>query len=374
MADAIETDKTAEGSLPSDATRATPRSDAIEESSPSQTETSSRDVKENETLVEYLERTQVTEANKETDDKASVDAKEEVAKSDEVEPKTEKSEKEADEADATEEQTPEDEKGPVPYERFEAVTKDRQQLRTELEGLKQSQQPYMNIVNYCQENNISAQDFNRALEVQAAISRGDAEGALKMLLPVVDALQGMTGGKLPPDLQAAVDSGDMSTDYAKRLAKAEARVKYGEVSSKQTQENLKSQQMALLRKQLDDATGAWETRMRSTDPDYKPKANGEAEDGKWELVRDKFNALKTQADDRGQPMFQPKSVQDVVALYQRAYEMINKTFKKLNGNRPPTRRTLSSLNSSKTSEKGGFLEAKTMKEAVDLYLAEQGHR
>src|SRR5690349_17709597 len=85
---------------------------------------------------------------------------------------------------------------PVPYDRFQEVIKERNEIREKFEQSTPKIQNYDRITQYCQANNILPDQFEKALLIQGLISRGDGEGALKELLPLVESLQGYVGNKL----------------------------------------------------------------------------------------------------------------------------------------------------------------------------------
>src|SRR6266704_2912552 len=119
----------------------------------------------------------------------------------------EKAEDEKGEAATGEQATEaEPEKGPIPYERFEEVNTKYQQANEELERVKPLAEHHQKIVEYCTANNITQEQFSNLLEIQRLLNT-EPEKALAKILPIVEAVQGFVGDRLPPDLQTKVDTG-----------------------------------------------------------------------------------------------------------------------------------------------------------------------
>lgn len=243
----------------------------------------------------------------------------------------------------------EGDKGPVPYERFEEVNQRLKSYEQQTASLKPKADNYDTINGFLQQFNITPDRFQRMLKVEALIST-DPEAALKELMPIVDQLQGFVGGKLPEDLQKAVDNEEITPALAKRLAQYEAKLKFGSVNSEQMQRRMMEQQQQQAQQRVAQAVQVWENTKRSSDPDYKPKAKETDADGKWEQVKERFMFLLHDTDGQGNVKNPIRNEQEMTALMERAYTDVSKRF--ISRTKPqPTKKVLSSNGSASSASK-----------------------
>lgn len=295
----------------------------------------------------------------------------------EKESKTGDEHKAADDTD-TEAEKPLVKGKPVPYDRFEEVNTQRQQLRQQLESVTPKVQNYDQIDSFCRQNGITPQQFQQVLEVQALLNTNPVE-ARKRLQPIMDSLDGLTGDKLSTEIQAAVDAGDITLKYAKELAKSRAELQFGQKKFQHDQQSLQQQQEQLVQRQLADSTSAWEATKRQSDPSYKPKSKASEPDGKWELCKTTFLGMLHETDARGNPLRPIDSPQKMVALLEEAYQKTDTFIKRLTS-KPATSKRLRSSGSSGSSSTGNgnnndnsnnrsIESAPTMQEAIRRGLA-----
>lgn len=278
---------------------------------------------------------------------------------------------EGDQEDAGEEQKGEDgevEKGPVPYERFQEVTAKVKQHEQYIEQVKPIVDGYNAISSFCQENEISQQDFNQALEL-AALANKNPEEFVKRMSPLVEQAKLFTGDKLPPDLQTKVDDGSLELPLAQELARLRSKAKFGDASLKAQQQQMQQREYSQLQSQLAEGAKSWETAKRASDPDYKPKANENAPDGKWEMTKSTFLAMLNETNAQGSYVNPVKGPKDMVALMDKAYARIN-TFMQRNNPKKLTPKHLSSNTSSTNGKQTNktIETAPTMAEAVKIAM------
>lgn len=109
----------------------------------------------------------------------------------------------------------------------------------------------------------------------AALVRNDPANALKELRQLVADLEGDLGERLPPDLQAALDDGELTEKRAYELAKARATAKVATETATRTQaavteqDNQTRQQTHL--RALGEMALKWEGEQRGKDPDFDLK-------------------------------------------------------------------------------------------------------
>lgn len=261
---------------------------------------------------------------------------------------------------------------PVPYERFTEVNTQLKSTRQELELARPAVENYRQIDTFCRANNITPEQFQKVLQVQALLNT-NPEAALKELQPIVDSLKGFTGDVLPSELQAAVDSGDITLKYAKEVAASRAQMQFGQKKFQHDQQSLQRQQQALVQQQLSDAVTSWETNMRATDPDYKPKTKATEPDGKWEKVKREFLGMLHETDANGQFVRPVKSPQEFTSLLQEAYASVDSYTKRISAPRTikkPLRSSSSSTNGHDLRTKS-IEDAPTLQEAVARGLAQR---
>lgn len=325
-------------------------------------------------LGEKDEETKEVLGEKDEKKEEKVDEKDEKVeeKKDEKEEKGEKEEEKVDEKKDEEKEEEIVEGKPVPYDRFQEVVKERTEFKQRFEQVQPVVDNYNRITEFCKQNTITPDQFEKAMRVQALLNTNPTE-ALKELTPIVEALQGFVGSKLPEDLQKKVDDGKLEVDDAREMAKLRAQVNYRETMAKRNNEFAQQSAQERAVAAVTQAAAEWERQKLTTDPDYKKKSSEEAPDGLYEDVRDKFAALLNQRDSAGNFLNPVHSAQEMVALQERAYKAVkDKWTSRLSPKRPATRRSISSNGSETHHEERTIEGAKTMKDAIAIRLKERG--
>lgn len=250
-----------------------------------------------------------------------------------------------------------EDKGPIPYERFVEVNSAKQKLEQELAAQKDYVAAQKSIGDFCIRNNITNEDFSYWLNVAAAI-KNNPEQAKKLLEPHFKELQAFEGDVLSPELQAAVDNGEISIEWAKKIAASENQKKFTQNQARLTQEQLQQQSQQRFMQEVQTSFQNWAKTKATTDPDFQPKKNGE-EDGKFEFVLHKMSAEYPSANI--------KTVQDLIAFADKVYESVNKSFGKFVPQRNGTKNVRS--NQSTSTVRG---EPKTLEEAIALGARKAG--
>ena len=120
-----------------------------------------------------------------------------------------------------------------------------------------------------------------------ALMRNDPVKALEALTPYYSKLLEVTGTVLPDDIQQAVNTGEITEDYGKQLAKHRAGENIAthrmELQTSRTDASANAQQVEALSTQ---AT-TWEKTWAASDPDYEKKA---------ELVRERIELRLLRGD------------------------------------------------------------------------------
>ena len=269
----------------------------------------------------------------------------------------EESEKSEEQVETKEEPKVED-KGPIPYERFAEVNKAKVEAEQLIESQKEAVSAYNKIEEFCNTHGIAPEDFSYWLNV-AALTKNDPAKAMEMLNPKVQELQSFKGEILSPELQSAVENGEMSLEWAKKLAAAENQQKFSQRQTKFTQEQVEQQRQQKFMQEVQTSFDAWAHSVRGSDPDFKPKVSPDAPDGKFELVLHKIGAEWQKAGI--------KTPQDLTAFAEKCYNAIKGTVSAFSGQKKSS--TIVRSNQSTSAAQG---EPKTMEEAISRGFSKAG--
>lgn len=272
--------------------------------------------------------------------------------------------------EATEGTPPSEEgaKAPVPYERFEEVNTKFRDTEAELNRLRPQVQEYDQFRDYMSKNGITVDQVNQLMEIQALLN-SDPQAALKKILPIVEAVQGFVGDRLPPDLQAKVDKGALDPNDAREIASLRAKTQFGGARYDQYVKMQQEQAQRNFTASLQSTAKEWtETKLKSN-PDFKPKAKESDPDGLYEVVGMKFATMLQARGEGGQPIHPVNKPSDIAVLLQKAYDETLRWHKPLKA--PPTKKPLTQTGSGRPSAKT-IEEAGSIKEAIQISLAERG--
>jgi hypothetical protein len=213
-----------------------------------------------------------------------------------------------------------DEKGPVPYKRFEEVVGERKKLEEQTkqwEPLVMAQQLINETLNSA---GVSLEEFQNIVDV-LALSKSDPEAALVKLKPLLTELNQFAEDAVPAEIQTKINGlaervkdGELSQSAADELqaawleqVKVSRKVKLNEKKGQMTEVQ---RQQAYVQSFVNAASDWGNTKMKS-DPDYRPKAKADAADGLHELTEAFFT--------RGLASTKLKSPQDLVGLLEKSY-------------------------------------------------------
>ncbi len=249
---------------------------------------------------------------------------------------------------------------PVPYERFAEVNTKAKTLEEQIQVVEPLARAQQTVIDHCQNNGISAEEFANWMDI-AALAKTDPIAAMEKLNPIVEGLKGYTGDKLSSDLQSAVDNGDISLEYAKRLHKAEMQSKFGEQKVQRMQQGTVEQQQHQFMQTMQSSVSKWIDSKKASDPDFAPKKSANSPHGKFELFMNEFAA---QAKANAGKI---KGPQDLIALAEQSFALIESTLKGFQPKVQPTKRVSSTNSSSSTNG-----APKTVQEAMAVAAAKHG--
>lgn len=276
---------------------------------------------------------------------------------DESEDKEKSNLSEKEETKSEEKQTEED-KGPVPYDRFAEVNKAKVELESKFKEVEPLAKAQQSVIDYCANNGISEQQYGFWMEVAALASR-DPGQALAKLSPMIEQFKSSTGEILPKDLQEMVDNNEIPLALAKRLAKAENNGKFVQQRSQMTEQQLVQQKQQAYVQELQTSMQSWIGSKKNSDPDFTPKSKESDPDGKFEFFT---NKLALDAQKKG-----VKSVQELIAMSEMVYAQVDASVKRF-APKPNGIKVLSSTKSSSSSKP----EPKTVDDVIAARAAKHG--
>jgi hypothetical protein len=226
--------------------------------------------------------------------------------------------------------------------RITKLNKQRLKLAGEVQRLKAiepSAQAADQVTKYLRDNDISRDDFLMTLELASAMRRGDFKTFYEGVRPYVKLAEEYLGHSLPPDLQAQVQQGHMTTQAAAMYSKermdramAQTNAARQQQAFQQYQQTSQTQQQQAQREvlatQVRDTVNAWENRIRQSDPDYAAKQTA-VQETMWAVMRDQNIAA-------------PASPDHAVAIVNEAYRRVNERYRSWAPQRRPTSRSPSS--------------------------------
>jgi hypothetical protein len=257
--------------------------------------------------------------------------------------------------DLPEEVTPEEvaKYPPGTRRRVEKLLDQRRALRADVERLRALEpraQQAEHVINYLRENDIGQEDFNRTLELAAAMRRGDFRTFYEGVKPYMQLAEEYLGVQLPQDLQQRVAEGHMTTQAARMFARermdralAEGqRTRQAEMYQQTTTAHAQQQ----LANSVEEHVDRWERATMAADPDYARK-QAAVKDTMWAVVRENGR---------------PQSPEHAVAIAMESYRRVNEHYRSW----APTARPTHAQPRSTGKTNGAAPEPKTLLEAVRI--------
>ena len=270
-----------------------------------------------------------------------------------------------DEVELPEEATPEElaKLSKTAQRRIAKLSKQRQRLEGEVQRLSPSAQAADQVVKYLHDADIGRDDFLFGLELMAAMRRGDFQTFYAGVKPYVKLAEEYLGVSLPPDLQAQVQQGHMTTQAAVQYSKermdraiAQTNAQRQQAAFQQFQHQASTQQeqhqRQLLAASVRDTVNTWEAGIMRTDPDYAAKQSA-VQNTMWAVVREQGP---------------PQSPEHALTIAKESYRRVNEQYRAWAPRRQPTLRSPSS-----TGRTAGVApEPKNLLEVVKF--AREAHR
>jgi len=203
----------------------------------------------------------------------------------------------------------------VPYDRFKTqidlrkqATQERDDAVRERDQYVQGHQRFAAIDEFRERNGLAHEDIAQAIKIAGAINQ-DPAAALEQLRPIYERLSTAVGETLPEDIQARVDTGEISEADAKEMVRTRnenARLKHQQSeSARQAQLASTQQEQVALRQKMVASASTEEKRLAARDPDF---------DKKRPFITQRLQVL---IQERG-----PKTPEDAGTLVREAYEAV----------------------------------------------------
>ena len=207
--------------------------------------------------------------------------------------------------------TPEEE-AKLPFHkhpRWKEVLADRDSWKTKAREFEEPAKQFQQVQEFMTKSNLTPPEVADGFMVMSLMRNNPAE-ALPHLRRYITEIELLTGQRLPDDIQEKVESGMITEDAGKELAKA----RIDSATSKSRLEQMTQQQTAertaTANRSVQSAVDSWEQQVKATDPDFGRKRA--------------YVMSIIQATIAGKPM---PSAADAVLISQRAYEQVNKDLK-----------------------------------------------
>ena len=238
----------------------------------------------------------------------------------------------------------EGEEQPPPFHqhpRWKALVTRNRNLESKVTEITEKGQRFDQMQAMMQNSRLSPQEVDAGFNIMA-LMKNDPFRAREAMRPYWEALQQATGAVLPPDVKAKVDNGLLPEIEGRELAETRARNQTLEADrARSQQESVQSNQRAMAK-----AVSDWEQGWKTSDPDYAKKQ---------QLVEDRVQVLLAQGA--------PRTVQDAIALAERAKADIETRLRGVLPTRSATTAPPPAASSVKTAPKpASMLEA--MKQAA----------
>lgn len=167
----------------------------------------------------------------------------------------------------------ESEDDPPPFHehpRWKEMVGERDQYREQAEILQPKAEVYDQIIHQLDEAGITDEEFNSGLHIMG-LMKTDPAAALEALKPYFQNLQQFTGDLLSPELQEAVDAGEMTEERAREFQRVQAQNTFTQQRQEASVEERDRQAAESHRSAIAQAADNWFNDKASTDPDWPLK-------------------------------------------------------------------------------------------------------
>ncbi|GKT31951.1 hypothetical protein ADUPG1_006258 [Aduncisulcus paluster] len=164
---------------------------------------------------------------------------------------------------------------PKQRKRVQQLLSQRNEARREVDSLKGDATNYQQIRTFMETNSLQDQEVAELFQLGADLKSGNPERLGKFLervMPIVQQAMELTGQKLPADLQAQVEAGDMTEDAARTMSRTRTQAAYADAQAQRATAQMQQTQTQVSQAQITSAIEGWEQQIRQSDPDFDMKA------------------------------------------------------------------------------------------------------
>lgn len=257
------------------------------------------------------------------------------------EPDQSKETVEGDGADKAEDGDPTDAElktyGPGAQKRIKQLLSQRNELRRETETLQTDAGNYRQVREFMTRNRLEDREVAELFQLGADLKSGDparlkrfVDRAMPTLTMVLEAI----GQAVPADLNERVQSGEMTEDAAKELARHRYTAQTAQEAAERAAADSQRQSDTVRQQEIMSAVEQWQSSMRASDPDFGMKADA--------MKR----AAQAMVAERGLP----RTKQEALDMAKAAYVEVNQWFKSSRPAPKPTAATpASGVSASRTT-------------------------
>ena len=195
------------------------------------------------------------------------------------------------------------------------------QLIRERNELKGRATQYDQIVDFMEQNKLSAEEVAQGFKLMAMMKVGDPAAAYEELRKVTENLAIAAGHQLPEHLARKVEEGYVDQDTAKDMWREQYRAQREALLAEQENQRYRQQQASSHVNTMAETVTAWEESVRESDPDYDLKAD---------MIDDRVRALVA---ERGRP----RTADEALGYAQEAYQVVSNRLKSVRGVKQPMR-------------------------------------
>lgn len=199
------------------------------------------------------------------------------------------------------------------HPRWQEVKGQNKTLTDRVKELEPAAAEFGKINDFMKTHSLTHEEVGEGFIIMAMIKNADPR-ALQKLDEYRDKMAAVLGEKIPEDIQAKIDSGEITESAGKELSKARAsNARLTADATRRTEADTKRQndeKAANTRRDYQSAVTAWETEAKKTDPDFAKK----------EAAIARYSHALMQ--ERGFP----KSREEALKLVKDAYAEVNRDF------------------------------------------------
>ncbi len=218
------------------------------------------------------------------------------------------------EDDSTSDDEPPADATPLVRKKINKLLRQRRELRDEVAKLTPNANIGGHLSTFARDNDLSADDVVRAINLAASIRHGDWKNFYAQIGPYVRRAQEYLGYVLPDDLSSRVQQGQMTEAAAREFAKTRFDQQRAQVEAETNAARVSSQRIEFVQADVQRAVTAFEQRLAANDPDYRAKADA---------IRRATQALLF---ERGGKI---ATVQEALDIVQAAHSEVSAQFRRL---------------------------------------------